>query len=201
MGAVAVSSMSNPALRSMVAFDIETRGLNPLVPDAVTCVCFHDGLGLSETHLFKATDPEEDLRTRERVLARLDSAPRLCAFNGVRFDIPFLCKAWGISSDRAGEWVRKTVDVFEACKLGVGRTFGLNRLLEINGMESKTGTGRDAIRLAEAGEWDKLGAYCMQDTRLTHLVSCQHQIALPLHTPSQRRLVLQTLHPQSFVLW
>ena len=193
--------MCNAALKSMVAFDIETRGLDPTVRNAVTCVCFYDGLGLAETCLFKAEDSEADLALRTRVLSLLDAAPRLCAFNGVRFDIPFLCRAWGVPSGRAGEWVRKTVDVFEACKLGLGKTFSLSRVLAHNGLESKTGSGLDAIRLAETREWEQLGAYCMQDTRLTYLLTCQHHIALPLHTAAKRRVVLQTLHPRPFVLW
>ena len=190
----------HPGLRSMLAFDIETEGLDPS-RHAVTCACVYNGQGVAETFLFKREDPLEDELAKERFLARLDGAPRLCAFNGVRFDIPFLAKAWGLPPARAGLWVRKTVDVFETCKLGLGKTFGLDRLLAANGLESKTGTGLHAVQLAREREWDKLGAYCMQDTRLTYLVTCQHQVALPLHTPSQRKLALQPAHPRPFVLW
>jgi hypothetical protein len=189
----------NAALRSMLAFDIETEGLDPK-KHAVTCACVFNGQGVSETFLFKREDPEEDRRHKERFLELLDSAPRLCAFNGVRFDIPFLAQAWGLPAPQVESWVRKTVDVFEACKLGLGKTFGLDRLLACNGLESKTGTGLYAVQLARERRWEELGAYCMQDTRLTFLVTCQHQVALPLHTAS-RKLALQPAHPQPFVLW
>ena len=187
-------------LRTMLAFDIETEGLDPL-KHAVTCACVFNGQGVAETFLFKQEDAEEDRAQQARFIARLDAAPRLCAFNGVRFDIPFLVKAWQLPPEKAEAWVRKTVDVFEACKLGLGRTFGLDRLLSVNGLESKTGTGLHAVQLAKAKAWDELGAYCMQDTRLTYLVTCQHQIAVPLHTQAKRRLVLQPAHPRPFLLW
>ena len=158
-----------------LAFDIETTGLNPEGYEngqrvRVTCVCLY-GQGISKTFLFKGEVEEEDLNLRKEVVMHLDAAPRLCAFNGIRFDIPFLARSWGLPASQAGAWVRKTVDVFEACKLGLGRTFSLDRLLSANGLENKTGSGLHAIHLAKTGQWEELGAYCMHDTRMTHIVS------------------------------
>lgn len=198
----------NRALRTMVAFDIETTGLDPEGYDSkgrrirITCVCVCNGLGLARTFIFKGKESptEEDLALRKEVVDLLSAAPRLCAFNGVRFDIPFLVKNWGLPSSLAGEWVRKTLDVFEASKLSLGRTFSLDKLLVCNGMDTKSGTGRWAIELAEDERYEDLGAYCMQDTRLTYLVSSQYHIALPF-TTGGKKIVLQTLHPEPFILW
>ena len=202
----------NPALQHMLAFDIETLGLDPsapvtyleqgvlrTVPNRVTCACAHNGAGVSRTFLFTGEEAptEEDLKGREEFL---DAAPLLCAFNGVRFDIPFLCRSWNLPASRAGAWVRKTLDPFEASKLALGRTFPLSRLLSTNGLESKTGSGLDAIALAHQREYARLGAYCMQDTRLTFLAASQHAVALPLHSGG-RRVVLQGAGPCPFVLW
>jgi hypothetical protein len=38
---------------------------------------------------------------------------------------------------------------------------------------------RDAIGLARAGDWARLGAYCLNDTRVTHQVSGLARILLP----------------------
>jgi len=198
----------NQALRSMLTFDIETTGLNPEGYDRhgrrvrVTCVCLCDRLGLAKTFIFKGKDgpTEEDLALRQEVISHLDAAPRLCAFNGVRFDIPFLVKSWGLPASQAGAWVRKTLDVFEASKLALGRTFSLDKLLITNGLETKTGSGLRAIEMAEREEWRELGAYCMQDTRMTCQVTSQSHVALPFSSGG-RKIVLQTAHPQPFVLW
>ena len=104
-------------------------------------------------------------------MALLDDAPLLCAFNGVRFDLPFLARRWGVPDAKVGSWVRKMVDPFEGCKLALGQTFSLNRLLEENGLPVKTGSGLEAVRMAKEARWAELAEYCMHDTRMTHAVA------------------------------
>ena len=144
----------DPALRSMVAFDIETMGLNPL-KERITAAAVYDGNGLCKVFVFKGEDADEDALLRDEFITILDKAPRLCAFNGVRFDIPYIIKHWGLEPAKAHAWVLKTVDVFEACKLGLRQTFKLAQLLSVNGLESKTGSGAEAVGLARDKEWDK----------------------------------------------
>ena len=188
--------------RPMVAFDLETTGLDPALC-RVTCACLYgdtEQAPVRQTFLFKGVDQAEDLRLREEFMAALDAAPYLCAFNGVRFDIPFMQQAWGVEPDRAAAWVRKTFDVFEACKLAFSRTFGLDRLLEMNGLEGKSGSGKHAIVMAAEGKWEALGDYCMQDTRMTHIVSALQSIELPLLMPWGQRVFLEKSCPSLFVL-
>ena len=151
--------------------------------------------------MFKDEDKDTDTALREEFIAILDAAPRLCAFNGVRFDIPYIIKSWGLDPGKAHAWVRKTVDVYEASKLGLRQTFKLSQLLSVNSMESKTGTGAEAVELARNKEWDKLAAYCLQDTRLTYLATAQMGVMLPLHTPAGQRIVMDRMHPSGFRLW
>jgi hypothetical protein len=198
----------NRALGTMLAFDIETTGLDPDGHDMhgrkirVTCVCLCNGVGLARTFIFKGKEAptKEDLAFRQEVIAHLNAAPRLCAFNGIRFDIRFLVKSWGLPASQAGDWVKKTIDVFEASKLSLGKTFSLDRLLIANGLDTKSGSGLRAIEMAEKEEYEELGAYCMQDTRMTYLVTSQSFLALPF-TSGGRRVVLQTMNPEPFVLW
>ena len=186
--------------QGMVAFDIETTGLDPSVC-VVTAACVY-GEGVEETFLFKGESEAEDAEGRVRFLGLLDAAPRLCSFNGIRFDIPFLHAAWRLSPERVEAWVLKTFDVFEACKLGLNTTFSLNHLLFANRMESKSGSGGQAIMLAQTKQWDALGAYCMQDTRLTYLVSSQRVIALPLLLKSsQRQFAIDRTSSALFQAW
>lgn len=190
----------DPALRSMVAFDIETMGFNPL-KERITAAAVYDGNGLSKVFVFKDEDADEDARLRDEFISILDNAPRLCAFNGVRFDIPYIIKHWRLDPARAHAWVLKTVDIFEACKLGLRQTFKLAQLLSVNSLESKTGSGAEAVGLARDREWEKLGAYCLQDTRLTYLATAQLGVMLPLHTSTGQRLVVDRRHPSMFSLW
>ena len=68
----------------MLAFDIETTGLKPESCE-VTCICACDtDAGVALTIIPPLGQPVEPF------FALLDCAERLCAFNGVRFDLPFL---------------------------------------------------------------------------------------------------------------
>lgn len=160
----------------MLAFDLETSGLDPEV-DEVTCACAYDpDAGVDLTFYFRGGAGD----TPEAFFALLDQSPRLCAFNGARFDLPFLQARYAIPDARVGRWALKLYDVYEACRLGFDSGFSLNALLAANGLDSKTGTGGDAVVLAREGRWEELGAYCRQDTVKTRAVSCLASIRLPL---------------------
>lgn len=167
--------------RSVLAFDIETTGLDAATCD-VTCACAYDPeRGIERSFVFsQGGSPEE-------FMALLDEAPLLCAFNGVRFDIPFVAAKWGVTSERTGRWVRKLLDPFEACKLALGWTFSLNRLLSVNGLEGKTGSGLDAVNMARDGRWGELAEYCMHDTTVTHSAVAMRTLAVPAQVFSQHK--------------
>ena len=161
------------AVVSMLAFDLETTGLDPAT-DQITCaaVCDPDA-GIERVFFFlRGDDPEE-------FMGLLDNAERLCAFNGASFDLPFIAARLGPTPARVGSWRLKLHDVYVACKWGIGVTFPLQALLDLNGIPGKTGQGKDAIKLFHAGDWDALGLYCLNDTRRTHQVSSLASIILP----------------------
>ena len=167
----------------MLAFDLETSGLDPR-KDLITCAAACDPEGNIQRVFFLARLDESGklvpmLDGAEAFMAMLDAADRLCAFNGARFDLPFLQHQLGASPARVRAWRQKLHDVFEGCKLGLGVTFPLRDLLELNGLPGKTGSGADAVRLARAGDWTQLGEYCLNDTRVTHQVSSLDRILLP----------------------
>ena len=68
----------------MLSFDLETTGLDPISHD-VTCACAYDpDAGVDRLFFFGLGDDPEGF------FALLDAAPVLCAFNGAKFDVPFL---------------------------------------------------------------------------------------------------------------
>ena len=173
----------------MLAFDLETPGLD-MEQNRITCACAYDACGVERAFVFK---PEGSRRTDhprdygfgggwgnpEEFMMLLDAAPRLCAFNGVRFDVPFIAKQWRAPDERVGGWMRKLFDPFEASRTALQRTFPLERLLHSNGLQGKTGSGLAAIAMAREGRFDELADYCMHDTRVTHAASSLPVIALP----------------------
>jgi hypothetical protein len=175
----------------MLAFDIETTGVRGGV-DRVTCACAYDpDAGVERVFLFEDDGAGARAR-REEFMGLLDGAPRLCAFNGVRFDAAFLAACWGVPAGRVGGWVRKLVDPFEASKLALGRTFSLGRLLECNGLQGKTGSGLEAVAMARDGRWAELGEYCMHDTRVTHAAASLGWMVLPTPGPRPQRAPART---------
>ena len=156
----------------MLVFDIETTGLDP-TSSVVTVVCTEDfATGERRAYEFgrvRACEPENETLLRSELLQAFDKAESLCAFNGVRFDIPFLHAALQLSPDTTAAWLLKTTDILEAARLGVfgpTHTFGLNLLCQHNTVAVKSGSGLQAIKFAEDHNWDALLSYCADDVRI-----------------------------------
>jgi len=156
----------------MLAFDIETTGLDP-AHSVVTVVCTEDfRTGERRAYEFgrvRAGEPENEALLREELICAFDTAETLCAFNGVRFDIPFLHAALKLPQETTAAWLFKTTDILEAARLGVfgpAHTFGLNLLCQHNHVPVKSGSGLQAIQFAHEGKWDALLSYCADDVRI-----------------------------------
>jgi len=160
----------------MLAFDLETTGLDPARASITCAAVFDPSFDIKRVFFFRGDAADDE---RETFMCLLDHAPRLCSFNGAAFDIPFLIRHFSPSIDRVAAWRLKLNDVYVACKWGLGVTFPLQTLLECNGLQGKTGSGGDAVRLFQEKRWEVLGAYCMHDTCMTHVVSSSHAITLP----------------------
>ena len=180
-----------PAPFEMLAFDLETTGVDP-GQALVTCAAVSDPeAGLERIFFFARLDNGElvpMLDAAEEFMQMLDAADRLCAFNGASFDLPFIQHGLGAAPERVLRWRLKLHDVYEACRLALDVTFPLRALLELNGLPGKTGSGADAIQLARDGDWARLGGYCLNDTRVTHQVSSLGRVLLP----NTRNLAMDT---------
>lgn len=158
----------------MRSFDIETTGLS-FTSDTITAASVYSlEENISQTFVFSKGDSKEEF------LALLDSAPSLCAFNGARFDIPFLEISWNLSPHRTLQWRLKLFDLYELSVQLFGKGFSLNQLLKANQIPSKTASGTEAIQFYQARDWPSLASYCLQDTIKTYQVSSLPRVLLPL---------------------
>lgn len=164
----------------MLSFDIETTGLDPR-RDRITCVSIYtEGVeGKSRSFLFVGQTAEDEARNRRELLDELDAAPKICCFNGVQFDIPFLQFQLRVHPDRVALWLLKTVDLFHKHKTLQGRTFSLDSALLANGLTTKTSNGKEAIAMAAQGRYEELKDYCMTDTVLTYRLSTLPYFKVP----------------------
>jgi hypothetical protein len=186
----------------MLAFDIETTGLDPQ-NCVVTVVCtqdFHTGQQRAyEFGRVRACEPQNEGLLRDELITAFDDAPSLCAFNGVRFDIPFLHTVLKLSPEKTASWLLKTTDILEAARLGrfgPAHTFGLNLLCEHNKVAVKSGSGLQAIKFAQEGQWDALRTYCADDVRIL----CDLYRRRLLNNPRFHRVIdLETIaHPLTY---
>lgn len=172
----------------MLAFDIETTGLNFRTCE-ITAACVYDGAnGFNRTFIFPNGDSPEEF------MSLLDNADTICAFNGARFDIPFIETQWRVPAARIYQWRLKLFDILEMSYTMLGEGFSLNRLLTFNSIMVKTASGKEAITMAKEGRWKDLGDYCMQDTIKTWKVSSLSLIKLPVCMPSGQVLLLDQGH-------
>jgi hypothetical protein len=161
----------------VVAFDIETLGKLSETPlPAITCVCLYDG-SREERLRFLKVSPETFIENKKKLLEWLDGANSLAGFNAVDFDLEYIRQFFNIDKKRMREWVLKCRDPFMVCRHLLKNTCGLNHLLQINGLASKTGSGSNAIQLALDEKWDDLLDYCMMDTILTFKLCSLPEIA------------------------
>ncbi|NDC89829.1 MAG: hypothetical protein EB075_13725, partial [Bacteroidetes bacterium] len=149
----------------------------------VACVYDPDN-GIEKSFNFFVGDVEA---AKLDFIRHLDDAESLCSFNGPRFDIPFVVHQFKVSDAQMQNWIGKTFDYFEICKIVFNSTCSLNALLEANGEKVKTSNGMQAVVWAEEGNWGDLVDYCMMDVKLTHKISTQKHVILPLRNRPHAR--------------
>ena len=160
----------------MLAFDIETEGFDAL-KHRITVACVYDPDAEIKKSFNFIVGGE---KSTEDFLKCLDDADSICAFNGARFDIPFIVKRFSVPKERYEKWYAKLFDYFEVCKVVFNSSCSLNNLLAANGQEVKSSTGAQAVEWAKEEKWDELVDYCMADTILTHQISSMPSVRIPL---------------------
>lgn len=148
-------------MNKYLVFDIETTGLNPC-EDRITCFCAKD----SEGELFKyAMQEEVYLLEKIKQLMNQYNHHEWISKNGKQFDLPFIITRmmyWGIYSKELCRHT-KHFDLQQITK----RRVSLNDMALLLGVETKSGTGLQAIQLWKEKKIPELIAYCMQDVEVT----------------------------------
>ncbi len=105
----------------------------------------------------------------ETLLEWFDAAEAIVAYNGLHFDFPLLRKHYGRSETAAQRYLThrcKTLDPCKTIEAATGIRTKLDRLLNCNGMETKSADGMEAIKWWSQGERMKLRCYCMKDVEV-----------------------------------
>ena len=80
----------------------------------------------------------------------------MCAFNGVRFDLPFMQVAFKPPPAKVLAWILKISDILHQSRFLHNCTFSLNMLCEANDVQVKSSSGLEAIYMAQHKEWQRL---------------------------------------------
>ena len=162
----------------MLVFDIETTGLDPR-DSKVTVVCTQDFESGEKRAYEFARYPEATEDLKRQMVQAFDEAKSLSAFNGVRFDLPFLQQAFCLPSDTVLKWVCKTNDILENSRLLKNQTFKLDLLCSHNNLPLKSADGLAAIAMARDGRFDELRDYCADDVSILRDVYIMRNIREP----------------------
>lgn len=142
-----------------ITLDIETKGSfkgnlqDPTVLE-LTVVGVHDSADDSY-HCYT----QEELGS---LWPLLEKADMLVGYNSDHFDIPILNKYY------AGDLTKiKSLDLLKEVKAVLNRRLRLGNLAEATLGYGKSGNGLEAVKWWEAGEVEKVKAYCLDDVRIT----------------------------------
>ncbi len=111
--------------------------------------------------LWRDEDPDGE-GPFEPLFRAFDEAELIASYNGLDFDHPCLWKHCG--KKRSEAHLLKAHDAFSRLKANTQIWFKLDNLLKANGLQTKTASGLEAIRMWNDGERDRLREYCEQAT-------------------------------------
>ena len=162
----------------MLGFDIETMGLRPKEHEITVAAISDFESGQRTCFNFLTDGPDAP----EKFMVCLDQATSLCAFNGAKFDIPFIVERFSVEAERYERWILKLFDYYQIAKLVLGSSCGLSDTLKMNHFAPKSGSGLQAIEWAHGKQWGKLQSYCqvIQKLHCWHLDHLSRHFQTPL---------------------
>jgi uncharacterized protein YprB with RNaseH-like and TPR domain len=148
----------------VVSVDIETTGLS--FDNDITCVAV---VASTWKKVWILDNKLKIPSIKSEILDTLNDASLIYSFNGATFDIPFLQTFFQYENDIVGSWMMKLVDPLYAARalLGFQACAKLDDILILNGIQCKTSSGGEAVKMAYEGRWSELADYCEADARLT----------------------------------
>lgn len=120
----------------------------------LTVACIHD----TETDLYTSYTKEQ----LPQLWPILERADLLIGYNSDHFDIPILNRYY------TGDLTKiKSLDLLAEIKNVLGRRLKLDSVAQATLGKGKSGNGLDAIKWWEAGEYEKVIKYCIEDVKIT----------------------------------
>ena len=118
----------------------------------------------------------------ETLLAWMDTARMIVAYNGAEFDMRVLWRYYQGDEERWQSHMAKLHDPMRVIWAKTGRRIRLSTMLRWNGIGGKAGAGCDAPRWWEEGRWQYLEEYCARDVwALVELVA-RTEVKVASHT-------------------
>lgn len=141
-----------------ITFDIETKNLIPTFGNAermdIAIVGIHD----SETDMYTSYSEEE----LPQLWPIIEAADVLIGFNSDSFDIPLL------NAYYPGDLTRiRSIDLLVEVYKMLGRRIRLQSFAEATLGHGKSASGVQAVEWWQAGEYQKVRDYCLQDVKVT----------------------------------
>lgn len=166
------SKLANENQPKYIVLDIETQGLLPWYGDKITCICAKASTGPD----FKLTN-SDDIALIQAFLQWIlrtnrTAAHALVTYNGKGFDIPFILARLAMETDinkESGLFILQYphIDLFEEVQKLTNKRMSLDTVAKLYGCTPKSGSGKNAIKLAENGKYGDLMEYCYQDVLTT----------------------------------
>lgn len=105
-------------------------------------------------------------RNMEALIDALLEAELVVGYNSHSFDFEVL-KKYTPRKEELWRCQARSLDIFANVREATTRWYKLDRLLQLNGLASKSASGLQAIEMWERGDRENLQYYCEQDVRLT----------------------------------
>ena len=150
--------------------DIESTGLD-WTTSRVTCICARTKKG----EVFSGAGPDE-IELIENFIDWISNysvkTHRIVTFNGKHFDISFIIGRLLLHprAKESGTFLLNYdhFDIFEFIRKLTNKSMSLDTASKLLGCKSlKTGTGENALKLADEGRWEELIEYCAGDVKTT----------------------------------
>lgn len=134
----------------------------------------------------------------EDLLTLFDDADVIVGFNCLQFDFPLLYRFYKMSQrssetplQRYMNHRAKCLDIMLRLRDATGSYVKLDTVLKGNGLPTKSGSGKDAVRLWADGEREKLLDYCKTDVEVTARLALTetlrlHDVNIPHHVHGLR---------------
>jgi hypothetical protein len=107
-----------------------------------------------------------EIQIKKDVLDEMERCDIMVAYNGIKFDTPFILK-WLGCEERKQEFDDKTLDFYNVNRIVLSRSISMQQMCVNNKIIAKKyANGKQAIIWAEERNWTELEYYCMQDVNV-----------------------------------